>query len=53
MIIDGSMLITGSDDGTIRLWELTSFTPKGLVGDHGRIDRTIEEAKLAPPLPPI
>jgi len=35
MIIDGNILITGSDDGTIRQWNLVQFTPAGKIGDHG------------------
>jgi division protein 1 len=27
MVIDGQILITGSDDETIRLWNLQSFKP--------------------------
>lgn len=34
MTIDGNLLFTGSDDGTIRSWELTLNTPSGLVGRH-------------------
>lgn len=32
MVIDQNILITGSDDMTIRLWNLESFSYSGLVG---------------------
>ena len=34
MAIDGNLLFTGSDDKTIRQWELTLNTPSGIVGCH-------------------
>lgn len=34
MVIDGNILITGSDDHSIRLWNLGNFTPSGIVGTH-------------------
>ena len=34
MAIDGNLLFTGSDDNTIRSWELTLNTPSGLIGEH-------------------
>lgn len=34
MVLDANILITGSDDCTIRLWNLGNFTPSGLVGRH-------------------
>lgn len=34
MVVDGLILITGSDDGSIRLWNLENFTPSGVVGFH-------------------
>jgi len=34
MVIDGLILITGSDDNTIRLWNLFNFTPSNIVGTH-------------------
>lgn len=33
MVIDENILITGSDDQTIRLWNLESFSYSGLVGN--------------------
>lgn len=36
MAIDGEMLITGSDDRTIRLWNLNTFTPASILGTHER-----------------
>ena len=34
MVIDGYYLITGSDDCTIRLFELRNFTPTQVLGNH-------------------
>lgn len=34
MELDANILITGSDDHTIRLWNLGNFTPSGIVGTH-------------------
>ena len=34
MVIDGNILISGSDDCTIRQWDLASFAPAGVVGSH-------------------
>jgi WD40 repeat protein len=34
MAIDGQILITGSDDKTIRLWNLQSFKPLHILGEH-------------------
>lgn len=34
MAIDGNLLFTGSDDCTIRSWELTLNTPSGELGRH-------------------
>lgn len=34
MVVDGYMLITGSDDMTIRLWNLQSFKPLSVLGMH-------------------
>lgn len=34
MIVDEAMLFTGSDDGTIRQWNLGQFKPAGRIGDH-------------------
>lgn len=34
MIVEQLMLYTGSDDGTIRLWDLTRFVHKALIGQH-------------------
>ena len=34
MAADGNLLFTGSEDCTIRQWELTMNTPSGLVGRH-------------------
>ena len=46
MVRDEFLLITGSDDGTIRQWDLTSFTHKGIVGDHGK--QAIQSLTLLP-----
>jgi WD40 repeat protein len=35
MVLDEFILITGSDDHTIRLWNMRNFTPSGVVGTHG------------------
>lgn len=35
MEIDENILFTGSDDGTIRQWNLNSFCPTGQIGSHG------------------
>jgi len=34
MVIDGNNLITGSDDHSIRIWNLIGFTPEGVLGNH-------------------
>ena len=34
MVSDGNILITGSDDKTIRLWELNMFQPTHVLGEH-------------------
>jgi WD40 repeat protein len=34
MVLDGNILISGSDDKTIRIWNLFNFTPSGIVGYH-------------------
>ena len=34
MVIDGNNLITGSDDNSIRIWNLIGFTPEGVLGTH-------------------
>lgn len=34
MVIDGNFLITGSDDCTIRLFDLNHFTPTQVLGNH-------------------
>jgi WD40 repeat protein len=34
MVLDEFILITGSDDHTIRLWNMRNFTPSGVVGTH-------------------
>jgi len=34
MVIDGNNLITGSDDRSIRIWNLIGFTPEGVLGNH-------------------
>jgi len=34
MVIDEKILITGSDDHSIRLWNLSNFSPAGTVGTH-------------------
>lgn len=34
MAIDGNLLFTGSDDQTIRQWELTLGTSTGIIGQH-------------------
>lgn len=34
MVIDGNYLMTGSDDHSIRLWNLVDFTPAGVIGSH-------------------
>lgn len=34
MVLDEFILITGSDDNTIRLWNMRNFTPSGVVGTH-------------------
>ena len=34
MAIDGNLLFTGSDDCTIRQWELTLGTKTGVIGSH-------------------
>lgn len=34
MVIDGQILISGSDDGSIRLWNLQSFKPLNVLGYH-------------------
>ena len=34
MVLDEFILITGSDDHTIRLWNMRNFTPSGIVGTH-------------------
>jgi WD40 repeat protein len=34
MVVDANILITGSDDCSIRLWNLLNFTPSGVVGSH-------------------
>ena len=33
MALDGNLLFTGSDDCTIRQWELTLNSPSGVVGE--------------------
>jgi WD40 repeat protein len=35
MALDANILITGSDDHSIRLWNLGNFSPAGTVGTHG------------------
>lgn len=34
MAIDNFILLTGSDDMTIRTWNLVTFQPQGIVGNH-------------------
>lgn len=34
MVIDGQILITGSDDTSIRLWNLQSFSHLQVLGYH-------------------
>ena len=34
MAIDGNLLFTGSDDCTVRQWELTLGTSTGVIGVH-------------------
>lgn len=36
MAIDGFMLMTGSDDHSIRLWNLLTFQPASILGHHER-----------------
>ena len=33
MALDGNLLFTGSDDCSIRQWELTLNSPSGVVGE--------------------
>jgi len=35
MIVDELILFTGSDDGTIRQWNLGTFDAAGEIGGHG------------------
>ena len=34
MTLDGNLLFTGSDDCTIRQWEMMQYTNSGIVGRH-------------------
>ena len=34
MVLEGNLLFTGSDDGTIRSWNMVGFDPSGVVGEH-------------------
>jgi WD40 repeat protein len=34
MVLEGYMLFTGSDDGTIRIWNMDTRTPQGIIGRH-------------------
>lgn len=34
MAVDGQILMTGSDDCTVRLWNLQSFKPLSILGQH-------------------
>jgi len=34
MVLEANILISGSDDKSIRLWNLVSFSPSGIVGFH-------------------
>jgi len=36
MIIDENILFTGSDDGTIRQWDLVKLRPAGKIGSHDK-----------------
>ena len=41
MEIDENILYTGSDDGTIRLWNLRNFEPSGHIGEPNKEDEAI------------
>lgn len=34
MVLEGNILFTGSDDGTIRSWNMVVFQPSGIIGEH-------------------
>ena len=34
MVLEGYMLFTGSDDGTIRSWNMVNFQHSGVIGEH-------------------
>ena len=40
MALDGNLLFTGSDDCTIRQWELTLNSPSGVVGE---VDEPVQD----------
>ena len=34
MVLEGNLLFTGSDDGTIMQWNMNGFFQVGIVGEH-------------------
>ena len=34
MVLEGNLLFTGSDDGTIMQWNMNGFFQVGVVGEH-------------------
>ena len=34
MVLEGNLLFTGSDDGTIMQWNMNGFFQVGIIGEH-------------------